>query len=187
MNKPPYVLVDVLGQKDVDDSLIGGVIRQVQIAVGIGNLNYQYGYVTELNETLSQWVTDPELQTRMFPCVWIVQPFTLQRGENSVYARVVGGLRIIIMVSTDQELKAKDRMTQKFKPLIYPIYEAVMEELNKDTAIQYVPNRPHNFTDRYYWPEQSKELSQVVDCSEISGLEFSLNNNPNCIPQGVLI
>lgn len=180
MNQPPYYITDVFGEKDTDENLIGGIFRQVQNSLGISVLNYQYGYITELNETLGQWVNDPELQSKMFPCVWLVQPFTLQKGFAEVYAKVYGGLRLIIMTSTTQDLKAKDRMSEKFKPIIYPIYEQTMIELNQNPAVQYVVNRPHLFTDRYYWPEQSQELSEVVDCSEISGLEFTLNNNSNC-------
>ncbi len=183
MNDPEYILVDVMGEKDQEEKLTSGVLYQVQKALGISILNYQYGHIQELNQTLAQWNKTPEDAEKKYPLIWLVQPFTLTRGgRTDIYASVDGGLRLFIMVNTDSTFKAKDRMTQKFKTLIYPIYRELMNQLNNHPAVQLEYSRPHKFTDRYWFEEQQAQLNDIVDCSEVSGLQFSLNNNPNCVP-----
>jgi len=180
MNDPEYILVDEFGTKDENDILVGGVLKQVQKNLGIPSLNYQYGTIEELNETLAQWGKDPDFAQRKFPLVWLVQPFTLARGYTAVFARVKGGLRLFIIVGTDDTLKAKDRMAEKFKPLIYPILRQLLVELNNHPAIQLEFNRGFEATDRYWFSDQQKEINDKVDCLEITGLQIGINNNQNC-------
>lgn len=180
MNDPEYILVDVFGIKDENDILTEGILRKVQVNLGISVLNYQYGTIEELNETLAQWTKDPDFAQRKFPLVWLVQPFTLKRGFTDVFAKVDGGLRLFIIVGTEADIKAKDRMRDKFKPIIYPIIRQLMTELNNDNAIQFEFNRALQITDRYWFTEQQNEITDKVDCAEISGLQIAINNNSNC-------
>lgn len=170
MNNPEYIVVDE----------IGAVVGAVKTSLNLDVLNYQYGYVEELNETLQQWSKNPDYAVLKFPLVWVMQPFTIVRGKRMVYGSVEG-LRIFIINGSNPNLKAAQRMTDKFKPVIYPIYREFMAKLNKHKAFVHCLERKHRFTDRYYWGEaQQSVLNDVVDCSEISNLELEIQNNQNC-------
>jgi hypothetical protein len=170
MNNPEYILVDELKE----------VVSKVKTALNIPVLNYQYGYVEELNQTLDQWSKSKDHAQGKYPLVWVMQPFVINRGDKGVYGSVEG-LKIFIITGSDQNLKAPQRMEQKFKAIIYPVYRELMNQINRHKAFESSYSRKHRFTDRYYWGEaQQRVLNDVVDCSEISNIELKIKDNPNC-------
>jgi hypothetical protein len=179
MNDPEYILVDVFTE----------VIAAVKTALNLPVLNAQYGYIDELRQTLANMDTTAEHEQLKFPCVWLKQPFTIIRGRsNALFGEVEGGADIFIMQQTSKTLKAAGRMATTFKPVIYPIYRELLVQINAHIAISDQYNRAHKFTDRYWWgEEQQKQIQDVVDCSQISGLQLEINNNPNCSPTFNLI
>ncbi len=184
MNSPEYILVDVFGTKDADGFLNAGILYEVKTALSLPVLNYQYGTIEELEQTLQQWAGTNTYAEKKYPLVWLRQPYTVVRTKDpQFFGHVKGGLDIFIIESSNKDLKAYERMSTKFKPTIYPIYRMLLEKLNQDPAISYNLNRGHEFTDRYSNPI----LADIVDVSHISGLELMINNNPNCSPTFNLI
>lgn len=170
MNNPEYILVDELAL----------VVAKVKAALSLTVLNYQYGYVKELDETLQQWSKSREHASLRFPLIWVMQPFVEVRGEKGIYANVEG-LKLFIINSTDKTWKAEQRMTENFKKVIYPIYRELMNQINRHKAFESCYSRKHKLTDLYYWGEQqSSVLTDPVDVGEISALELKIKDNPNC-------
>jgi hypothetical protein len=181
LNNPEYILTDEFGIKDANGELTGGVLFKVKQALNLTVLNYQYGDVEELNQTLIQYNQTPDFAAKKFPLVWLMQPFTILRGEKGFYGSV-DGLKIFIINSSVQAWKAPERMANNFKPVIYPIYRELMKQLDRHKAFESSYHRKHKFTDRYYWGEaQQSVLNDVVDCSEISNIELKIKDNPNCL------
>lgn len=173
MNNPEYIPVDIFSE----------IVANVQTALVLETLNYQYGYITELNETLQSWNKTPEFASKRFPLVYLVQPFPITRGLSGFYGKAV--FNLFVINTTTKIKKAADRMTDNFKPVIYPIYRELLNQIDLHEAFstQGVPSIVHNFTDNYYWGEkQQSVLNDIVDCSQISGLTLMINNNSNCKP-----
>jgi hypothetical protein len=176
LNNPPYYIVDVFSE----------IVGAVKTGLNLSVLNYQYGYVEELNETLQQWSRTPSFAFQKYPLVWLAQPFTITRGTLGLYGKI-SDLRLFIITDSQKTLKASERMDQNFKPVIYPIYEELLNQIKLHPAVtlpnDYYGELPHNFTDRYYWGEaQEQVLNDVVDCSEISQLKIEIQNKQDCIP-----
>lgn len=171
MNSPAYYITDVFGQ----------ITEAVKNVLQLPVLNYQFGYIIELNETLAQWSKTKEFAEKKYPLIWLAQPFTVQRGTVGTYG-IVQDLQLFIINSSSPNLKAAQRMQQNFIPILYPIYNALLVQINLNGAIQYEANRVHTVTDRYYWGEQQQNiLNDVVDVLVIGNLQVSINNNSNCI------
>jgi len=166
LNKPEYILVDELAT----------IVAAVKTALGLSVLNYQYGYVTELNETLNEFNETLEYRALKFPLVWVSQPFDIKRGNINYYGEV--SLDVFIFNRTDQALKAVDRMANNFKPVIYPIYRELIRQIvlspvfmnSSDTDM------PHSITDRYYWDGINKAMTDIVDWRYIKFKELLINN-----------
>ncbi len=172
MNQPPYILVDVLKE----------CAEATRISLGLPVLNYQYGYITELNETLNQYAKTVEFQTKKFPLIWIRQPFTLARNSEAFLGRV-NDLTFFIMSTSNKTAKAHERMELTFKPTLYPIYDEFLSQMDNHIALSYDgQSAKHDVIDRYYWgTEQQSYLTDVVDCMEIRNMQIKVNNNSNCI------
>lgn len=170
MNNPEYILVDE----------IGAVVAAVKVKLSLSVLNYQYGYVNELKETLATYDKTATYAVQKFPLVYLVQPFTITRGDYRYFGKA-NGLEIFIINETVQDKKATQRMTDNFKPVIYPIYRELINQLAKAGAfVESVSGRiVHKTTDLYYWGEdqQSKMINEVFDCMLINGLNLTIKNN----------
>lgn len=184
MNNPEYILVDEFGVKDpVTDLLTSGILFDVKTALGLPALNYQYGYVKELQEHLEQWGKSEAKAALKFPLVWIKQPFTVVRNTQGFFG-IVSDLSMFVIHSTAPELKAKKRMTDKFKPVIYPIYREIINQIDLSPVFSNlgIPDIPHRFTDRYYWGEDQKTvIPDAVDVMEINFQTLRITNNSNCL------
>jgi len=166
LNNPPYILVDELET----------VVTAVKTALNLSVLNYQYGYVTELNETLNEYNKEAEFRPLKFPLVWLAQPFPVKRDSFEYFGRAT--LDIFIFNRTDVNLKAVDRMTNNFKPTIYPVYRELIEQLSMHTAFMNEDDQAirHETTDRYYWDGINQTMTDIVDWMYIKGIEITIKN-----------
>lgn len=170
MNKPAYIVVDEVAK----------VIEAVKTSLSLPNLNYLYGYLSEVNETLIQDSKTEEYRSKKYPLVWLVQPFEVQRKTLGVYG-TIQSLRLIIINGSDKNWKAPQRMENNFKPVLYPIYESLLDRFAKSKAFSIVGTPQSSFTDRYYWgAEQQEALNDVFDCMDITINDLKIKNNLNC-------
>ena len=170
MNTPPYILVDEFA----------AIVTATKVALGLPNINYMYGYLSEVRENLAQATTaGGNFATTKFPLVWLVQPFTIERGENGMFGDT--RVNVLIITGSDINWKAKQRMDNNYKPIIYPIYEELLNQINiASDVFEGVTIREHSFTDRYYWGGGDKVIDDIFDCSEISGLTLRIQDKQNC-------
>jgi len=164
MNQPPHFLVDVFED----------IVSRTKTALALPVLGYHYGHVRELNETLMQYAESPLHFNQRFPLVWLVQPLLISRGEIGNYG-TARGLRLFIIHGSEINYKAKDRMTNVFKPILYPIYGELIKQADNTPAIHFTQN--HKVVDRYFWgQEQQSVLNDVIDCMELYDVELKIKN-----------
>lgn len=170
MDKPEYILVDE----------IGIVVEAVRVSLGLPKLNYRYGYLKELNETLNQQNADPADPVK-YPLIWLMQPLNITRGIQGFFG-IARGLRIFIINEADKDWKAEERMAQNFKTILYPIYRELLVQFDISPvfATQGVVNIKHKMIDRYWTKDIG--LDDTIDCVEVGDLELPINQNQNCTP-----
>jgi len=154
----------------------------VKAELGLPVLNYQYGYVEELNETLQQWERDPVQQPLKFPLIWFAEPFTVNH-DNPQLPYGEADFELFIINKSDQNWKASDRMANNYKPVIYPIYESWKNQIVLSSAFNAMSTDfiKHKYTNRYYFGENKKSvLNDVVDCMRISVYRLPLSMKKNC-------
>lgn len=168
MNRPPYIITDVFTS----------IVAEISAILATPVYSY-YGYIKELDERLVQYNQSPASFDKKYPLVWLSQPFTITRVNADYYGDVM--LRIFIIHQSEKTLKAAERMTQNFKPVMYPIYLELINAISNHTELferSMNGHVPHDVTDRYYW--ENKDITDVIDCMEISNLKLKIANNPNC-------
>lgn len=175
MNDPEYILVDEV------ETLVSKASAKLNAQnVFTGSINYQYGYLPELQATLKEYSKTVEFSTKKYPIVWLVQPFTINRVDGGYYGDTT--LRFFIIQQSEAGLRAPERMEQKFKPILYPIYRELLNQfLNAGNIFDGLmgDNLPHSVTDRYYWGD-AQILNDVFDCMEISNMKLKISNKQNC-------
>ena len=182
MNKPEYIVVDEVG------AVVDAVRTDPILVLPGGVLNYQYGYVRELNETLKQWAETTEHALKKFPLIWLEQPFNIVRGESAAYYGRIEVMRVFIMMQTDGNYKAADRMANIYKTTLYPLYREFLRRLTLTTAFStnVLEKIRHTVQDRYFWGEgQASVLDDKVDCMILTIRDLQIQNNLNCIPKNI--
>jgi hypothetical protein len=171
MNNPSYIVVDEMK----------AIVAATGLKLG-KSLNYLYGYVTELTETLQQWSDVQTLYDKKYPLVWLAQPFTIMQGKQIGIYGEIEELRLFIITDSDKTYKAEQRMTINYKPTLYPIMAELEVQISKSKAFQSYQNKLGvKFTDRYYWGEQQRSvLNDVVDIIEMKITGIKIQNNLNC-------
>jgi len=177
MNTPEYFLVDEIG------TLVSNASAILNAATVLtGPINYQYGYLMELQDTLKEYSKTNQFSNLKYPLFWLVQPFTISRKDVTYYGDTT--LRIFIIQESEAGLKAKERMEQKFKPILYPIYRELIKQITASGQLfdgLMGDHLVHNVTDRYYWGEdQQNIINDVFDCMEISNMKLKISNKQNC-------
>lgn len=170
IDNPPYDLVTEVGK----------IVSLVKTTLNLTNLNYLYGYLNEIKETLAQDSKSVAFRSKKYPLVWLVEPFTIVKGEEGIYGST--NLNILIINGSDKNWKAAQRRENNFNPIIHPIYSEFLKQIKIASDVFTTDNTPkHSLTDRYYWGEENKIIDDVFDCSEISQLQLKINNKQNCI------
>lgn len=180
INKPPYKLIDLLTATVAD---MNAKLRIPGSEIISADLNFHYGYHTELIQTVEQQEA-PGFDGAKYPFLWLVQPFTMIVGEsNDYYAKVKNGPRLFIVMESDKDFKASERELTTFDPTLYPIYAQLIPSM-KNIAGFRIPQESlvkHEVTFRYYWGvDQQQVIPDTADCIEVNFDEIIINNNLNC-------
>lgn len=167
MNNPEYILVDELAT----------IVTAVKTALSLPALNYQYGYVEELKNNMHKMSQDSVNAALKMPLVYLVQPFTVRRDDFRYYGKVT--LEIFVVNGSQQQWTAPERMTNNFKPVIYPITRELVTQIarSKVFAESTPGNIQYKVADLYYWGDQAKIINEIFDCQYITGLELTIKNN----------
>lgn len=188
VNNPEYDLIKVFGLKDADGFLTSGILFDVKEALAIPVLNYQYGDIKELNETLKQWQSSTEHSDKRFPLVWVQEPFTVKRDSANFFGRV-NLLRVFIIKDSVADWKAEKRREVNFDPVILPIYRELLNQMSLSPALLTgMPQQiAHSLTNRYFLGEQDLSVfNDVIDCTIVEFTDLKINHNLNCVPNGMI-
>lgn len=179
----PLYVVDIIGEvvAAVTTEVLSTIQANETAALGttlIETIDYQYGHVKELIQTLQQMDKDAAGRFQKYPCVYLVQDFTEKKGaEVGIYAQT--SLSIILMHSTVQSYKITDRYAKVFKPVLYPIYVSLLKQLSYHDLIMQGDDEAivHDKTDRSYWGTSANKnsLTDFVDAIEINNLSLNIS------------
>jgi hypothetical protein len=176
INEPEYFLRDEMAT----------IVAAVKVALGLPNLHFEFDAIEKVNATLQAWSKQEVDRVKKFPLVWLPHPYTIHRGlpdRPDLFGELQNGM-LIIANASKVDIKGAERDTNNFKTIIYPIYREILKQLYLSTVFETgsIEQIEHNFTDRFYWGEDQKQVfDDVVDCSIVSDLKLKIYNNYNCV------
>lgn len=189
MSNPTYI-VDIIGEvvRTFTPDILP-VIKTNEIGANtsslIDTIDYQYGHTVELIQTLAQYDKVDSFRRLKYPLVWLVMDFPEKRGKLDWYATTT--LNIIIAHQTESTDKMENRMIKVFKPVLYPIYYALLDGLASHDLINEndADILQHTKYDRGYMGNIradgniANKLNDYVDAIEIINLNLTILKN-NC-------
>ena len=117
-----------------------------------------------------------EATRRRYPLVWLVMPFEEEKkgGLHTVTAQLV------IATSTDMNYSTEQRMGKVFKPVLYPIYEALLQQISRSKAFGMPAVRHINHTkiDFPYWGAGQKNFfNDFIDAIQVKNLKVPIKQH----------
>lgn len=176
-----YFIVDVFGEiaEKVSARLTAEMKAYDALITGV---HYEHGHPMEIIETLGQKDESDTYRFRKYPLIALFQDFPERVSDRPGFQSEVT-LHLIIARATVQDFKAAERYDYNFRPVLYPCYEALMEEIHRHHA--FTTKSPsvieHTKYDRLYWGRQGlygnegNIFNDRIDCIEIRDLKLIVN------------
>lgn len=143
---------------------------------------YTYGPISEIIQNLKMMTDNYGTADLKYPLVALLTDIDESKGINSdVYAEV--DLNILIFTLTDPLYIAPQRTEYSFKPILHPIYESLLDQIDQSNQIISLPNCeiPHNKIDHYKWGKDTiPEFADHIDCTEIKNMNLTIRKKTNC-------
>lgn len=141
------------------------------------DLYYEHGHILEINNTLIGKEKSINARNRKYPLIMLLQPFTETVQDIGYNVN----LRLMICSSTKSDIKAQERYEKVFNPVLYPIYDSLMEALRRSKYFSWsggLKMPPHTKTDRPFLGVSSENgniryiMSDKLDAIEITNLNL---------------
>ena len=110
----------------VVEDILSKVVKRASITIDI-DLSFQYGTLREIVENLNTLGKGGKVK---YPLVALIEPFRQRITDDGTRAN----LRLLIATMTSKTLKADERLEQNYKPILFPAYEALIDEIKRVTA-----------------------------------------------------
>ena len=148
---------------------------------------YLHGHPLEIIKTLSDKDKDPNSKYRKYPLVILLQDFEEIRGVNPSWTMEVSP-RVLIVEQTKRSFSSDERYRENFKPVLYPIYELLLESIAEYGLFGVAaPDQiDHKKTDRLFWGREGlygtkgNVFNDYLDAIDIKFNRLPVNRKENC-------
>ena len=179
MTAQPIYIVDMFAE--LVGKIESALLPQLQAYdANIKGVFYEFGHPIEILETLKQKDESQSFRFKKYPLIALFQDFDERMGQQlGIYAKT--SFRLAICHHTSPELKSKERYEQVFKPVLYPIYLKLMEQIKLSANFLYEGDEiRHTKTDHvFYGRSLENPGNDFLDAIEITDLELSIYQK-NC-------
>lgn len=130
--------------------IIGDIVAEVAKTTEV---YYDYGSQNEIANRLREKTDSADYYDKKYPLIWfLIQDQVKEKVDNSkALKRKAEGLTIIICSETKQEFTSKERYDHLFIPILRPLYEAFMYQLELSKAVKSDTKFSHEYYENLFW------------------------------------
>lgn len=171
--------------KELVQSVESDVLVQLrQKRIEITGVYFEHGHPLEVIETMMELAQGDETKFDRYPLIALFQPYEEKYGSD--YVEV--SLHLIIAVTTDPNWKAEKRLTENFKPILYPIWQSLFEKISWSNIFNILDPNSIEFTkiDQFAWGNtglfgtDGNIFNDTIDAIEIKNLKLKVNLKAIC-------
>lgn len=171
--------------------ILEGLIQKVSTKLGT-TVYFDKGHYLEIVKSLTQ-KEGAIPKVNKYPLFWLVLDMKETMFPRlGVYADV--DVHFIIAKDTLINYSTQERIDNIFIPVLYPIYVAVMNEIQNCPSFfnSAIETLKHEKFDRYYWGGQdslgngeANLFNDFIDAIQVKALTISIRKNQNCKPSSI--
>jgi hypothetical protein len=180
MRKNPVYVVDVL--EDVVNAVNAVFVASfaAQLQDDISAVYYQHGHPLEIIDNLTRMTQNRTASAKKYPLIALFQDFDETTKRIDLYTEVQ--LHIIIATQTNPNYLAQERYTNTFKPILYPVLEEFLYQIELHPGIEPFNNYEYTKTDRLYWGRnglygnEKNVFNDYIDAIELTNFHLKIIN-----------
>jgi hypothetical protein len=159
---------------------IGAVVQKVDAALysSIGsNIYYMYGHPLEIVKRLQELSNSITQKDKKFPLVILFTDIRIDRETPGFYGST--SLRILVANITQPEYISEQRTELNFKPVIHPIKEELIKQIERHYQFTFPENITFSETDMYFYGSSINNkniFNDYIDATEIRDLKINIKN-----------
>lgn len=147
---------------------------------------YDHGHPLDINNKLTQKSKAGSFKYKKYPLIALIQDFTESHGGSYAYNYTTSP-KILIVDYTKQTYNSQQRYENVFKPVLYPLYNLLLDGILDSLYIDItsIENLVHTKTDRLYWGKvgiqgnDGKIFNDFLDAIEIDFADLPIIRQTN--------
>lgn len=161
---------------------VQAVVDKTRSAMGKDfELYYMYGHPVEIVTRLQEVTNSPKSKAKKFPLIVLFTDIEVSRNQP---VGMFGNARLnlIIATLTVPTYTAPQRLENNFKPILQPIKEQFINQMERHRQFTYPQEITYTETERYYWGKAglygntANMFNDYIDCIEINNLSLNIKN-----------
>jgi hypothetical protein len=165
-------------------ALFAAMVANVSTSLG-KPVYFDYGKLKEVTRKLTQLDGGITTKNKKYPLVWLVMNYAEDYGNTDEFCEL-NDVTIMICTLTDPSSYTSARVEANFIPVLYPIYDALVQELGdsyffEDTGLL---DFEHTKIDCPYWNEDAgigdgkyNQFNDFIDAIQIRKLKLIVNES----------
>lgn len=149
----------------------------------ITGVHFQYGTGLEIIDTLNA-MSQNDSNVDKYPLICLFLDVNEEFGTEPGIYSTIPTLRVAICNDTKSDFKAKQRDDENFKPILTPIYQCLLRQMNYSKAFKAVSlDFRHDAKRNYFWGREGvygKEgatFNDKLDAIEITFRDLKINSS----------
>jgi len=166
---------------DVMEEIVSDVRAEYDTSNGLEPY-FIFGHPVEIAKRLSLKDQNAVDKFRKFPLIALLTDITESHDLPQLKDYVVN-FTAIIVTNTNKNYKSVERYTNVFKPVLYPIYEKLIQKMEESSYIHFKGNVTHNKIDRLFWGAEAVNgntgliFNQYLDAIQLNFTNVRIVNN----------
>lgn len=138
--------------------------------------SFQFGTLPEIVDNLNALT---QAEANKYPLIALIEPFKQQKGIPNTESRL--RLRLLIATYTQKELKADERLQLNFKPILFPVYNKLLQTIQQSEHFKTNHIR-HTVINHFEIGRETLEgydgtiFNDHIDAIEIQDMELDTKN-----------
>lgn len=160
---------------------IGAVVSKVNTALTAKNFGrtvyYMYGHPKEITKRLQELSNSTTQKDKKFPLIILFTDITITHDTPGFYGST--SIRMLVCNITQPEYISEKRTEINFKPILHPIKEELLNQIERHTQFTFEEDLKFSETDMYFYGSQINDkniFNDYIDAIELDNIKMNVKN-----------
>lgn len=162
--------------------------RKIYDPSGIEKPYFMYGHPIDITKQLQFKDLSETYKFKRYPLICLLLDLQQKHGDNMNYEYTVSPT-VLILDNTDPDYSSEQRTISTFKPILYPIFFALIKAISNSKHLLIKSGDPQYVqTDKYFWGKEGIKMrgydgllfNEYLDGIQLDFKDLKVYKHSNC-------